>query len=111
MRIIQLFILGLFFHSSYAMNVAGVELDPVITIDGYDRPLYLNGAGSRTKYIFDIYVVALYLPNPKHQPHDILCEQSSLRIALHFVYDEVSADKLREGWRDGFKNNNSAELL
>jgi len=30
---------------------------------------------------------------------------------MHFLYDEVSKDKLVNGWNDGFENNHTSEEL
>ena len=39
----------------------------------------------------------------------IIQSNSAKRIALHFIYEEVSAEKLIEGWTDGFRENHNAE--
>jgi len=33
------------------------------------------------------------------------------RIAMHFLHDEVSEEKLLDAWNDGFENNQTAEIL
>lgn len=90
---------------------AGLALPPTVQL-GRERgaELVLNGVGSRTKYLWDVYVAALYLPVHSAEPKEILVMPGPKRIWLHFVRD-VSAAKLREGWRDGFVRNNAPEAL
>lgn len=72
------------------------------------KTLALNGAGVRTKFIFDIYVAAFYTSNPVKKVSDINTAQP-MRMAMHFVYDEVSKEKLVDGWNDGFEDNLSSD--
>lgn len=104
-------ILIIFSHTTYAINISNIDIPDKTYLDELNDPLYLNGAGTRTKYIFDIYIGALYLPSPQSNEHLILCSDTPKRIALYFLYDEVSREKLQEGWNDGFLNNNSNTLL
>ena len=96
--------------NSYAMNIAGIEVPDRIELAA-DIELTLNGAGTRTKLFHDIYVGALYLQQPARTASDVLHTPGPKRIALHFVYHEVSAEKLREGWNDGFYNNLNPQQL
>ncbi len=95
----------------YAVEIAGVSLPEQVILDSYEAPLFLNGAGARRKFVFDIYLAALYLPENENNTHNILCSDSPIRLALYFLYDEVSREKLQEGWNDGFQQNNSAAML
>jgi len=93
-----------------AKTVSGVELAPAYRFDD-GTTLPLHGAGVREKYLFDIYVGALYLPEPGQSVETIRSRDQPGRIEMHFVYDEVGRDKLVEAWRSGFKANNDAEVL
>ena len=93
-----------------AMTLAGLELPQRIHVTP-QQPLQLNGAGVRTKFIYDIYVAALYLEQTSNDSRQILNNDGAKRIALHFIYDEVSAEKLLEGWKDGFRLNNTRQQL
>lgn len=96
--------------SAYALNIAGLDLPNEVRIASQPA-LKLNGAGVRTKFIYDIYVAALYLEHTTQDIEQILNAGGAKRIALHFVYDEVSVDKLLEGWNDGFRLNNAPARL
>jgi len=71
----------------------------------------LNGVGMRTKFFFDIYVGALYLESTARTTEDALSQKGPNRIFMHFVYDEVTSEKLVAGWNDGFEGNLSEEQL
>ncbi|MEJ2059120.1 MAG: chalcone isomerase family protein [Gammaproteobacteria bacterium] len=87
-----------------AREVAGVKLPEQIGgVAG--ETLKLNGAGIRYKFIFKIYVAALYLPAPAHTTGAVLDEPGPKRMLMHFLYHKVTARQLRDGWREGFADN------
>jgi hypothetical protein len=90
-----------------ASELAGVTFnDSVKTDDG--SSLMLNGAGIRSKFFMDIYVALLYLENPSTNVKDVLEKDQRTRIEMHFVYNEVTKDKLVDAWNEGFKENTAA---
>jgi len=94
--------------SVQAKKLAGIDVAEQISLHG--QQLKLNGAGIRTKFVFDIYVAALYTSASIKKVAD-LDMQKPMRMAMHFVYDEVSKGKLTDAWNDGFEDNlNSAQL-
>lgn len=95
----------------YHARASDFSFPEIINLNEHESPLYLKGTGTRKKFMFDIYAGALYLAKPGKTEHSILCSDSPKRIALYFIYDEVSRKKLQEGWIDGFTQNNSPELL
>ena len=105
LTVFVLLIMSLSF-SAQAKKIAGVQIDDVVKIKGED--LKLNGAGIRTKFVFDIYVAAFYTRKPVKKPEQI-SDDAPMRMAMHFVYDEVSKEKLVDGWNDGFEDNLSEE--
>lgn len=93
-----------------ARTIEGVELAETVTArDG--TPLQLHGAGVRDKFFFDIYVGALYLPSTGQALDTIMDSDQPARIEMHFLYDEVEAEKLESAWREGFAGNNGREVL
>lgn len=66
--------------------------------------LVLNGYGTRTKLLWDVYLTALYLPYKSNDAAEILTMSGPQRISLYFLR-EVPKDKLIEGWLDGFNLN------
>lgn len=108
MRVILLSLLSLFFSLSIqAQTVADIDIPETIS----DSNLVLNGAGIRTKFIFDIYVGALYLEKKHDNANAIYAQKGNKRIHMHFLYDEISKEKLTNGWSDGFNNNHSGDEL
>ena len=94
-----------------AKEVAGINIPDTISFSDQSTKLRLNGAGIRTKFIFDIYVGSLYLETKQESAKGVYEAQGEKRISMHFLYDEVSKEKLVNGWNDGFENNNSEEQL
>ncbi|MDZ7829472.1 MAG: chalcone isomerase family protein [Halofilum sp. (in: g-proteobacteria)] len=95
---------------AHARTIEGVELPESVTArDG--TALQLHGAGIRTKFFFDIYVGALYLTSTGQALDTIMASDQPARIEMHFVYDEVEAEKLESAWREGFADNNDREVL
>ncbi|NNF95627.1 MAG: chalcone isomerase family protein [Halobacteria archaeon] len=95
----------MFSPGSAALEVAGVVLPVTLQIPDNTTPLLLNGAGTRNKFFFKIYVAGLYLPSTQTTPAAILDLTGPKRVHMHFLYKEVEQEKLITGWRDGFKNN------
>ncbi len=92
-----------------AQNVFSVEIEGVVIPDSVKTDsgsLVLNGAGIRTKFFFDIYIGSLYLKKKESNVQSILKDINEKKITLHFLYKEVSKEKLTKGWTAGFKNNN-----
>jgi hypothetical protein len=92
-----------------ALEVAGVDVPKSVTIE--NKALVLNGAGIRKKFFFKIYVGALYLPVKHTTVNSILNDAGGKRIVMSFLYKEVTAEDLVNGWNDGFTGNNSAKEL
>ncbi len=99
------FILWLLTGPLWALEVAGVALPDSVTLEGSSTPLVLNGAGVRKKLFFKIYVGALYLPQKQRDGGAILALRAPKSVRMHFLYKEVSGERLAEGWTDGFRAN------
>lgn len=90
---------------AWALEVEGVVLPDRVKVAG--KPLELNGAGVRTKFFFDIYVGALYLTRKASTAEKALSGPNPKRLTMTFLYDEVSREKLVDGWNSGFEKNRS----
>ena len=91
-----------------AREIAGVPLADTLQLGEPPQSLRLNGAGVRKKFFVKIYVGALYLPTPSREAAVVLAMPGPKSVHMHFLYDEVSAEKLRDAWSDGFRANQSA---
>lgn len=97
--------------SLHAQTVANVDIANTVSHSAQSTKLVLNGAGIRSKFIYDIYVGSLYLEKKQNNANDIYKANGEKRISMHFLYDEVSKEKLVAGWNDGFENNHSSDEL
>ncbi len=93
-----------------ARDVSGVRIDEQINSEQGSQ-LILNGAGIRSKFFFKIYIGALYLEKGSRDAAKIIETDSVKRIVMHFLYDEVSKEKLVDGWNEGFENNTDSKQL
>lgn len=91
-----------------AADVAGIRIDDRARVAQSD--LQLNGAGVRTKFVFKVYVAALYLPERKSSTAEILALSGPKRVSMRLVRD-LSAEQLVEALEEGIRDNTSpAEL-
>lgn len=104
-----LFFCGLLLSlSANALEVAGVKLDDKVQLG--KQELVLNGAGIRTKVVFDIYVAALYLETKSRKADVVLADTGSKRVALHLLYS-LKSETLMEAFKNAIESNhNSTEL-
>jgi hypothetical protein len=101
----------LFSSSGYARQLGDVRLPDSVTLNGSNVPLQLNGMGYRSKFIFKIYVGALYTETRVSSRDEAQALKGAKRIVMHMVYDEVSREKMTDAWNSGFEDNNSDEQL
>ena len=94
---------------SWSAQIGDVSLPEEIQVEG--KALQLNGAGVRTKFFFDIYVGALYLPRPTTQARQAIEGPDPKRVSMHFLYSEVDRKKLVNGWKEGFEKNQDRAAL
>ncbi len=93
-----------------AREIAGVDVAETLQSDGGGK-LYLNGAGLRSKFFFDVYVAQLYMEQPSNSTEGILGASGEKRMVMYFLYSEVEKEKLVTGWNEGFEGNSTeAEL-
>ena len=93
-----------------ARDIGGVTVAE--SLEGSDGVmLLLNGAGIRTKVFFKIYIAELYLQNPGTDAKAVLADDSQKRMVMHFLYDELTKEKMVEVWNEGFAANASPDQL
>lgn len=108
MRFLVIAVLLLFVSPLHAKEIAGVMVQEVMKTDS-GADLVLNGAGIRSKFFFDIYIAELYMESPSASVEKIIAAKGSKRMVMHFLYEEVTKDKLVDGWNEGFAGNSSPE--
>ena len=99
-------LLLLFSTLAHARELAGVSVPDSATVGG--QPVVLNGMGLREKYYIDVYVGALYLAKRTASGSEAIAAESPKRIAMHFVYSQVTKDQLVESFREGFGHSPAA---
>lgn len=94
--------------TAFAAEVSGVRIDDTAKVGGSE--LVLNGAGKRTRLMFDVYVAGLYLPGKQGSAPEVLSAPGPKRVALTMMR-EVGADQLVEALVEGVRANTSADEL
>lgn len=85
-----------------AKEIKGIKLPEQITQPQTGQTLVLNGAGIRAKFIFDIYVGALYLTRTSSDPKQIIDSPAPKRITMYFVYGKIKKKTMTDAWDDAF---------
>ncbi len=98
-----------FGSSTYAREFNGLKFPDKVTLGGTNTELQLNGIGMRTKFVFDIYIGALYTKSPAKGRTEVQAQEGPKRVLMHFLYDEVGVEKLTDGWTEGFEENQTDE--
>jgi hypothetical protein len=110
LHLLALAILLLAASPAPARTVSEVNVPDTLALAGETRPLALNGAGVRTKYLFKIYVGALYTAEPMTRSDQVLAATSPRVMRLQFVR-ALKAGQLATGWKDGFAANQDRDAL
>ncbi|MDP1978810.1 chalcone isomerase family protein [Undibacterium sp.] len=92
--------------AAMASELAGITLEDKIRLDNQD--LYLNGAGVRSKAIFQVFVAALYLSEKKTQAAEVLALSTAKRMQIIMLRD-ISAERFGQNFMEGLKHNVSKE--
>ncbi len=91
-----------------SVTIDGVEISDTLTVANGTPALILNGAGIREKLFLDIYIGALYLPAKSGDALAILSGKGPACVAMHFLYKQVSREKINDAWEDGLAANHNA---
>jgi hypothetical protein len=89
-------------HPALCATVAGVQVDDTVKLGSVT--LVLNGAGKRTRLIFDVYVAALYLPFRQSAAAQVLRDTGPKRMSLTLMR-QLSASQLTDAFREGIALN------
>lgn len=88
--------------AAQAAELAGVKVPDTIEIGGQSLPL--NGIALGKKFIFKIYVVALYLPAPTKAEAAVVEPDVPKGFVMQFLRS-VGKEKLVKAFKDGFEKN------
>jgi Chalcone isomerase-like len=85
-----------------AADVAGIRLDDSVSVGG--KTLLLNGAGVRTRAVFKVYAMGLYLTKKETTPDGVLSADGPRRVTLHMLRN-LSGEDFGQAFMDGMNNN------
>jgi zinc transporter ZupT len=88
--------------------VAGVAIETTTNLES--STLVLNGAGKRTRFIFDVYVAALYLPAHSSDAAKIIAADGPKRVSLTMLR-KLRAEQLTDALREALDKNNTAAQI
>jgi hypothetical protein len=67
--------------------------------------LICNGKGTRSRYMIKAYTAALYLEKRMSDAPGIIHASSPMAIRMHIISGLITADRLEESTREGFRNS------
>ena len=94
-----------------ARTILEQEVPDALTLGSHD--FVLNGAGVRSKFVYDIYISALYLVQTSQDAREIIEADEPMAIRLYIISDLLTEERLIKYTYDGFKkstNNNLAGI-
>ena len=93
----------LFAGQSTAVEVAGVNLEPAVTVNS--QQLKLNGFGIRKKFFVKVYIGSLYSARQLSSAAAALSDGGDKLIRMNFLHSKVEKEKIIEAFSEGFANN------
>jgi hypothetical protein len=66
--------------------------------------LWINGIALREKFVFDVYVAALYLEKKSSDADAVLAKDAPRMMVMHFLRS-IGANKINSAWYEGLTNN------
>jgi hypothetical protein len=91
------------------IDIAGIRIADNYPLAG--QSLHLNGAGVRSKFFVKVYIGALYLAETTSSVEQVLQNPGPKSMQMSILYEEIEAEKITQGWSDGFAANLSADQL
>ena len=88
--------------SASAREKDGVTMPDTMTVEG--KTLNLNGMGTRTKFIFKVYVAALYLETATKDAAQVISSDQSKRVAMVMLRD-LERKAIVDAVKEGFQKN------
>jgi len=90
--------------AAQALDVAGVNYPPQFTVAG--KPLVLNGAGIRYRFVIKVYTAGLYLPAKADSTEAVLGTPGPKRLHIQMLRD-IDANTLGKLFTRGMEDNSS----
>ena len=80
-----------------SFTISAVELGGITMPDKLqagDQSLELNGAGIRSKFVFDLYVAGLYLTEESTDAKAIIESDAPMALRLHIISPKITSKKM-----------------
>jgi chalcone isomerase-like protein len=110
MRMLTGIVAIVFSVAALAAEVAGVKIEDKLRLQPEGPELILNGAGLRTRFVVNVYVAGLYLPEKKSSAADVLALAGPKRVSMIMLRD-LRAEQLVGALNEGMEKNNPAAEL
>lgn len=91
-----------FTSTSVAAEKDGVRMPDTLQVEG--ERLQLNGIGTRTKFVFNVYVAGLYLETPTKSAEQVLQSDQTKRVVMVMLRD-LDQKSIADAVREGFQKN------
>ena len=106
-RTCAVLLLSLLATPALARDIEGTPIADTVTAEG--KTLLLIGGGIRTKWMFSVYVGALYAEKPTFNAANLIKSDQIKRMELHMLRD-VGKDKIVESITEGFDKQSKAQM-
>lgn len=89
-------------HAALAASIEGHTIPDQLPAAG--GQLVLNGAGLRDKFMIDLYVGGLYLPQKSSDANAIIAADEPMAMRLLIVSSRITSENLSEAVAEGFEH-------
>ena len=93
-------VIAITISSLFSREIKGINVPENLKMG--NENLVLNGAGVIKKFLFKVYIIGLYLDKKNQDENQLLNQDKSYILRLHFVRNGISAEKIVESWNTGF---------
>ena len=104
--LLALFITLILAGTAPASEIAGVKIEPTVTVD--NRALTLNGSGIRKKFFIKVYIGSLYTTKRLTSAPEALKDSGDKLIRMNFLHSKVEKEKITDAFKEGIANNSPA---
>lgn len=101
---LALLIIALTFAApALALEIAGVPIEPAVTVN--NQQLKLNGSGIRKKLFVKVYIGSLYATRKLSSGSEALKDPGAKLIRMNFLHSKVDKEKIIDAFSEGLTNN------
>jgi hypothetical protein len=93
-----------------ALEVEGVDFPAQLEVAPGAPPLVLSGAGVRTRFMFDVYAIGLYLPARAASAEAAIAAPGRKRVVIHMLRD-VEAPEFVEALQTSLRANHDEAAM